>query len=174
MFEKYSYKQKCIALAVIFVMLSVTAYKRSFSALFEVIGEYRELSAKSEDIRKKSKNLKSLEREIAWLDNEIGKGGVTKQVVQQGIVGFAAEKHSGVSINGLEPIHAFSDGNYNIITNQLDVTGKVNELLRLGYDFEKSFTLSRPVSMNFYKEKKNNQSDVLHLKIIFQNYENNP
>lgn len=173
MFEKYSYKQKCTALLVVFIMLSVTAYKRSFSNLFEVIGEYKTLSAKAADIHSKSGNANVLRREIALLDKEIGKDGVTKQMVQQGIVGFATEKHSGVSINDLQPIHLFSDGNYNIITNQLDVTGKLDPLLRMGYDFEKDFSLSRPVSMNFYTSKKNNKTEDLHLKIIFQNYESN-
>lgn len=174
MFEKYSYKQKCMALVLVFLMLSVAAYRRSFSPLIQAISEHRALKEKTESINGKSKNLKSLEREIAWLDKEIGKGGVTKQMVQQGIVGFATEKHPGVSINDLDPIHAFADGSYNIITNQLDVTGKVNDLLKLGYDFEKDFTLSRPVSMNLYTAKKNNQPAILHLKIIFQNYESNP
>lgn len=173
MFEKYSYKQKCMALLLVFLMLSVAAYRRSFSPLVQAISEHRALRQKTESINGKSKDLKSLEREIAWLDKEIGKGGVTKQMVQQGIVGFAT-KHPGISINDLDPIHVFSDGSYNIITNQLDLTGKVNELMHLGYDFEKKFTLSRPVSMNFYTAKKNNQPAILHLKIIFQNYESNP
>lgn len=173
MFEKYTYKQKLAALLVVFVLLSVTAYRRSFSTLFEVMGEYRTLSEKAADIKKKSKNANVLLREIAFLDNAIGKEGTNKQTVQQEIVGFATERHPGVSINDLQPIHVFQEADYTIVTNQLDVTGKANQLLQFGYDFEKAFRLSRPVSMNFYTTKKNNQSEILHLKIIFQNYENN-
>jgi len=172
MFEKYSYKQKCLALAVLFVLLSVTAYKRSFSTLFEVMAEYRSLSAKAEDVGRKSQNTGRLTREIEWFDKVIGKEDVSKEQVQQGIVGFASQKQAGVSINDLQPIHLFSDENYNIITNQLDLTGKTGQLLALSYDFEKEFLLSRPVSMKYYMAKKNNKSEVLHLKIIFQNYEN--
>lgn len=173
MFEKYSYKKKCAALLVVFLMLSITAYKRSFLVLFQVISENKALSIKSEDIHKKSKGTEDLIKAIAYLDKTIGKEGISKDRVQQGIVNFATEKHPQVSINDLQPIHVFSDSNYTIITNQLDVTANVNQLLQLSYDFEKKFNLSRIVNIKLYTTKKNNTSDVLHLKMIFQNYENN-
>lgn len=172
MFEKYSYKQKCLALCGIFFMLSITAYKRSFSALFEVIKEHKTLTKTTEDFDKKSNNADILDKEIALLDKTIGKEGVSKEKVQQSIVSFTSENHPQVSISDLQPIHVFSDENYKIVTNQLDVTGNANQLLKLGYDFEKQFKFSRIVSMNFYTAK-NNKSELLHLKIIFQNYENN-
>ena len=173
MFEKYSYKKKCIALLILFLMLSITAYKRSFHTLFQVFDEHKILSIKAEDINKKANGADGLIRDIAYLDKTIGKEGISKEMVQQGIVNFATEKHPKVSINDLQPIHVFLDTNYTIITNQLDVTGNVNQLLELVYDFEKKFNLSRIVNIKFYTVKKNNDSDVLHLKMIFQNYENN-
>lgn len=173
MFEKYSYKQKNYALAVLFILLSITAYKRSFHSLFKVIGEYNTLSEKTDAIRKKTKNIDALTRDVAYLDKIIGKEGVTKEMVQQGIIHFASENAPEVSINDLQPIHRFSEDNYHIITNQLDVTGSSDQLLKLAYDFEKKFNLSRMVSINFYTTKNNNKSEVLHLKMIFQNYENN-
>lgn len=172
MFEQYSYKKKCTALVVIFVMLSITAYKRSFKTLFEVIGEYKSLSAKVEGLNSKAKNTNGLMKDVAYLDKIIGKEGTSKEMVQQGLVSFASKKQN-VSINDLQAIHVFSDENYTVVTNQLDITGGANPLLQLGYDFEKNFNLSRIVSMNFYTTKKNNNSEVLHLKMIFQNYENN-
>ncbi|MES2545622.1 MAG: hypothetical protein V4548_12105 [Bacteroidota bacterium] len=171
MFDNYSYKKKFQALLVIFIMLSVAAYKRSFNNLFQVIGENKTLSAKADEINKKANNTDGLMQDIAYLDKIIGKEGVTKEMVQQGIVGFASEKEPGVSINDLQPIHVFSDENYSVITNQLDVTGNSNQLIQLGYDFEKEFNFSRLVSMNFYTTRKNDNPAVLHLKMIFQNYE---
>lgn len=173
MFEKYSYKKKCAALLVVFVMLSITAYKRSFHALFEVVRENRSLVAKVEDMKNKSDNPELLRKEISEMDKLLGKEGTAKEEVQQGIVSFAAGKNPGISINDLQPIHIFSDENHKVITNLLDVTGNANQLLQLGYDFEKNFTYSRMVSMDFYTTKKNNSSESLHLRMIFQNYENN-
>lgn len=173
MFESYSYKKKFVALLIIFCMLSITAYKRSFNNLFQVINQYRTMKNEADDRNKKSHNVNGLIREIAYLDKTIGKEGTSKEIVQQEIISFASEKNPKISINDLQPIHLFSDENYTIITNQLDVTGNINQLLQLGYNFEKEFLLSRIVSMNFYTTKNNNKPDVLHLKMIFQNYENN-
>jgi Tfp pilus assembly protein PilO len=173
MFENYSYKQKFHALIVLFFMLSIAAYKRSFHTLLDVVTEYQIVSKKADDINKKSKNTDALNKDIAYLDKIMGKEGISKEMVQQGIVSFASDNSRGISINDLKPIHDFSEDNYHIITNQLDVTGNTNQLLKLTYDFEKKFNLSRIVSMNFYTTKKNNKSEVLHLKMIFQNYENN-
>lgn len=173
MFENYSYKKKFTVLIAVFFMLSITAYKRSFHALFQVINEYRALSEKVDDINKKSNNTDALIRDIAYLDKIIGKEGITKEMAQQGIVSFATKKHPQISINDLQPIHVFSDNNYSVITNQLDVTGNGNQLLQLAYDFEKEFDFSRIVSIKFYTTRKNNKFEILHLKMIFQNYENN-
>ena len=172
MFDNYSYKKKCLALGVVFVMLSVTAYKRSFKGLFDVIAENRKLSGKSEALSSKSKSYDELLKDIHFIDNVIGKDGVTKEEIQQNLVGFIGSRHSDVSIHDLQPIHIFEDENCRIITNQLDLIGSANQLLSTAYDFEKEFKFSRMVSMNFYTQK-NNKSDALHLKIIFQNYENN-
>jgi len=171
MFDNYSYKKKCIALVLIFIMLSVTAYKRSFKNLFDTIQEHEKLVQKSKEYGIKSKNVGGLMKEIAILDNMLGKEGISKEEVQQGIVSFVGLRHQDVSIHDLQPIHSFVDGNFKIITNQLDITGSVNQLLETSYDFEKNFKLSRVVSMSFYTLK-NNKSEVLHLKIFFQNYEN--
>lgn len=173
MFENYSYKKKITALIVVFFMLLITAYKRSFHTLFQVINEHNKLSEKVDDINKKANNTDVLKKEIGYLDKVIGKVGITKEMAQQGIVSFATKKHSQISINDLQPIHVFSDDNYTVITNQLDATGTSNKLLELAYDFEKEFDYSRVVSLKFYTIKKNNKLEILHLKMIFQNYENN-
>ncbi|OMQ11324.1 hypothetical protein [[Flexibacter] sp. ATCC 35103] len=173
MFENYSYKQKFYALIGIFFILSLTAYKRSFYPLFDVVKEYQTLSKRAENINKKTQNTNSLAKDIAYLDKIIGKEGVAKEIVQQGIISFASKNSPEVSINNLKAIHDFPEDNYHIITNQLDVTGNSNQLLNLAYSFEQKFNLSQIVSMNFYITKNNNKSETLHLKMIFQNYENN-
>jgi hypothetical protein len=173
MFEKYSYKKKNLALLVLTFIIAITAYKRSFHTLIQVMKEYNTLSKKNEDVNKKSGNSNNLHKEVAYLDRIIGKEGVSKEAIQQEIVNFTSKRHPEVSINILEPIHLFQDENHTVITNQLDVTGNVNQLIQLGYDFEKNFSYSRIVNMHFYISKKNNKTDLLHFKIIFQNYEKN-
>lgn len=173
MFENYSYKKKFLALLVVFAMLSIAAYKRSFRPLLSVIHQYRVLSGKVSEFDNKQQNVNTLQREIAYLDKVIGKEGISKEEMQQGVIAFVSDKNPHLAINELQPIHLFSEGSALIITNQLDVSGDVNQLLKMGYDFEKDFDLSRLVSMNFYRLKNNNKTETLHLKMIFQNYENN-
>jgi len=172
MFEKYSYKIKFKALLVVFVMLSIAAYRRSFSSLLATMDENKVLKEKVEMMGRKTRNVDQLSKEIADLDRLIGKEGTGRDMVQQNIVGFISENNGNVHISDLKAIHEFVEENYKIYTYQLDLIGNYNELAGLAYDFEKNFEYSKIVSMKFYTEKKNNKPDVLHLKMIFQNYEN--
>ena len=169
-FEQYSYKTKFKALFVIFIMLGISAYKRSFSNLINVINENKELNKKIVLLDKKAKDVEKLTTELSAMDKVIGKGGFDKEKIQQSIIQFAASYN--VSVNDLQPIHIFNGETYTIYTNQIDLTGNINELLKIAYDYEKKFMYSKPVSINFYTIRKNNKPDLLHLKIIFQNYEN--
>lgn len=173
MFEQYPYKLKFKILIVLFVMLSIAAYRRSFSALIDVIKENRQLTEKVELMSKKTKNISQLKSEIAGLDKMIGKEGISKEKVQQGIVNFLLENSTNVSINNMQSIHEYSDANYRIFTYQLDLIGSFNQLIKTAYTFEREFEYSKIVSTSFYTDKRNNKTEVLHLKIIFQNYENN-
>lgn len=172
MFDKYSYKIKFKVLLVLAVLLGIVAYKRSFSSLVAVVGEYRVLADKMEKIEQNVKGIDALTFELTSLNKVIGSGSVNKEKIQQDIINFISTRDVNISIFDLKSIHTFHDQNHVVYTNQLDVTGNLNKLLSLSYDFEKEFNLSRIVSMKFYTSKKNNKPDVLHLKMIFQNYEN--
>lgn len=172
MFDQYTYKQKTIALIILFVLLSITAYKRSFSNLISAYKENKNLIRLSKEIKSKSKNLDKLSKDIAKYDSYLGNQNVTSEEAQQEIINFAT-LHNGVSINNMQSIHTYKGENYRAYTNQLDVTGGVNELLLLAYDFETKFNLSRVINTQFYKIKKGNSAEQLHLKIVFQNYEMN-
>ena len=171
MFEKYSYKTKFKALLLVFCMLTFTAYKRSFSTLKNVIQENRELSKKEKTLKEGTKDVNQLSSEIAVIDKIIGKENINKEKIQQDIISFITRYP--VSIFNMRSIHEFSDDSHTIYTHEIDVTGSLNQLLTLSYDFEKKINYSRMVSLKFYVSKKDNKSDILHLKMIFQNYENN-
>jgi hypothetical protein len=172
MFESYSYKKKFIALILIFCMLSVAAYRRSFKSLIEAYKENRELKELSNSIKSKTDNIDGLRNKVYQYDKFLGNQNVSNDVIQQEIIAFSTS-HKGISIHELETTHIFEKENYRVLTNKLDVIGNINDLLKLTYDFETKFNFSRVISMNFYVKKKNHSSEELHLKIIFQNYENN-
>ncbi len=172
MFEQYSYKFKLKALVFIFVLLSITAYKRSFRPLINVINEYVELNKKSKPGVLETVNLNSLQQDIVHLNKLIGKGGYEKEKIQNEIIGFVSTYGKEVSLNHLKSIHEFSDESYHIYSYQLDLVGDVNGLLGVLYEFEKAFSYSKVVSSTFYTLKQNTKKNTLHLSIIFQNYEN--
>ena len=95
MFENYSYKIKLKALIAIFIMLSIAAYRRSLSTLIDTIKEHQKLKNKVELMSKNTKNVDQLNAEITNLDKMIGKEGVTKEEIQQGIVDFIIKNNNG-------------------------------------------------------------------------------
>ena len=122
--------------------------------------------------KSKTDNIDDLRNKVFQYDKFLGNQNVSNDVIQQEIISYSTS-HKGISIHELETTHVFEKENYRVLTNQLDVIGNINELLKLTYDFETKFSFSRVISVNFYVKKKNNSSEELHLKIIFQNYENN-
>jgi hypothetical protein len=171
MFDKYPYKTKFKALLLIFCLLSITAYKRSFSTLKDVVKENSELSKKEKTLKDGTKDVKKLSAQIAAIDKIIGKENINKEKIQQDMISFITKYP--VSIFDMKPIHEFTDDSHTIYTHEIDVTGNLNQLLLLSYDLEKKFNYSRMISEKFYTSKKDNKSDILHFKMIFQNYENN-
>ena len=171
MFDNIPYITKFKILIVLLVCLSIAAYRRSFSTLIAVIKENKTLNEKVQKINSKNTSLKVLNKELASLNLLIGKEGLNKQLVQHGIVSFVTNNSKNVSIFNLQSIHEFKDTDFTIFSNQLDLTGNFNDLNKIAYLFENKFNLSKVVSLNFFTEKKNNKPDILHLIIIFQNYE---
>jgi hypothetical protein len=173
MFNQYSYKTKFKFLIVFFIILSIAAYKRSFSNLLSLYSENRDLKAKNELIKTQRPDSDILKKQLLNLDKLIGKEGIEKEKIQQEIVNFLVKYSPEVLIYDLKPIHSFNEEgiDYQIYTFQLDLTGSYNQLAQLAYAFEKEFEYSKIISLKFYIDKKNNKTEVLHLKLIFQNYE---
>ncbi len=172
MFNQYSYKKKFTFLIVFIIMLGIAGYKRSFGNLISLYRQNNSLQQKKELIGQQSPNIDLLNKQISDLDRLIGKEGLEKEKIQQEIISFLVNNSSGISIYDLQPIHDYYDTDYNIFTYQLDLTGNYNNLLEAAYNFEKKFEYSKIISVRFYNDKKDNKTNVLHLKLIFQNYEN--
>jgi hypothetical protein len=172
MFNKYSYKIKFQLLLALIILLGLTAYRRSFSILYQLIVENKALNEKAAVLQDKSKNISLLRAELTAIDRILGKENINKEKVQQDIIKYI-DAQDNVSLYSMESFHTFKDQDYTIYTYRVDITGNVNSLLATAYNFEKHFNYSKLLSLNFYTTIKNNKPDNLHLKLIFQNYENN-
>lgn len=172
MFNQYTFKQKFIALLVLFVLLSITAYKRSFRLFFQLYQENKILTEKMEKVNSDSKNLAVLEDEIRQLDKYIGKQNVDKDRIQDEILNFISTKHQKIKIVKLNPIHVFKDDKIIYLSNEIEVSGDVNDLMKLTLDLEQKFDYSKIRHLKYFSIIKNNSILGLHLKILFQSYEN--
>src|SRR5690606_3933449 len=172
-FEQYSYKQKFFALLVLSVIMAITAYKRSFKNSLYLLKENKELKQKIELVNEKSGELQNLNMEIKTIDSFMGKENVDMTKVRQEILNFLANsKNTNILVTSFPSPHTYSDQNYTIYSNVLEISGTFNELLETAYEFEKYFTYSKVVSTEFFTVKKGSDKKELHLIIIFQNYEN--
>lgn len=174
MFDKLTFKQKLIALAVVAIMLGLVAYKRSFKLTIEAYSNYNELSKKVDYINQSSSNITELDNEINFYNALLGDEEIEPEFVQQEILSFVSEKAKGVKVFKLEEIHEANQKKIIVYTNQLTLQGSFNDLLTTIYEFEKDFSFSRVANVSFYKKKESKTKEVkLYANILFQNYKMN-
>lgn len=175
MFENIPYKKKFFALLGLFVVLSITAYKRSFSKTIAA----KELLTASEEklaiVQNSQQKITRLRADVAYLDNIIGKESANPDIVQQELLNTFATLDAKADLIKLEEVHQARNEYFNIYTNRLVLYGDFNALLAVTYDYEKSFEFSRVVSLEFRVEKEpRTRRKKLVEQLIFQNYEKIP
>ncbi len=172
MFENLSHKQKFIALIVLLVVISVTAYKRSFSLTIDAYKTFKTSKEKLIKVRLTPNKLPNLKSDVEYLDNIIGKESGNANVVQQEILNTLNKMKINSELVQLEEIHTAQNSYFNIYTNRLIVTGNYNDLLKTTYQYEKDFDFSRVISSRFYLQKDlRTRRKKLFQLITFQNYE---
>lgn len=171
MFKEYTYKTKLKVLLVLTVLLSLAAYKRSFSNLIALVQENIKLKEEHTELKERTPKVKHLNRKIKEINKVIGEQVVEKDKIQQEIIDFMLAHSTAVSIYELKPIFEVPYNDYTIYTFQLDLVGKYADLIHIVNEFEKDFNLSKITHLSFYTERKSQEIEALHLKLIFQNYE---
>lgn len=171
MFEQYSYKFKFKALLAILVVLSIAAYKRSFGPLINAVKENSTLQQNMKEGTSEVLNLQQLKSDIKYLDNLIGRRGIGKEKIQNEIITFLSGFDKNIALHQLQTIHEYTSTDYTIYSYQLDIIGDLNKMLHVLYEFEKKFHYSKIMSTRFYTAVQSDKKNVLHLSIIFQNYE---
>lgn len=171
MFKEYTYKTKLKVLLLVTVLLSIAAYKRSFSNLIVLFQEHAKLEEENAELKERTPKVKQLNQKISELNQVIGEQVVEKDKIQQEIIDFMLAHSTSVSIFELKPIFEVPYNDYLIYTFQLDLVGRYSDLIHVVYSFEKDFNLSKITHLSFYTEKKSQENEILHLKLIFQNYE---
>lgn len=172
MFKNISYKKKFYGLLAFAVILSFTAYKRSFKGTIETIDFYRESAKNIKESSNSLRELSNIKKEISILDNTIGKSAKNPAIVQNEILGFLSKRPQEITLSKIENLHISNDNYFTIYSNVISLKGDFNNLLKTIYEFEKDFEYARIASMVLYTERNNKTSKKeLNNEIIFQNYE---
>lgn len=118
-------------------------------------------------------NLSYLKDEINHLNKIIGGQTNNPQLVQQSLLDFVSQKEAAIDIVSIEDVHLFSDNDFLIYSNQIQLEGNYTDLIHTLYEIEKNFKDSRVANAHFFSKKNyRTNSKKLFLKIILQNYEN--
>ncbi|MEP1490162.1 MAG: hypothetical protein ABJK28_17215 [Algibacter sp.] len=145
-------------------------YKSTLAAKKELNLVKKELSS-NEDLLNERYYLKN---EIKNLDKTIGGQTLNPEQVQQTLLDFISKHDFNVNIVTIEDVHLFSDREFLIHSNQIELVGSYTDLISTLYEIEKNFKNSRVVSTQLYSKKNyRTNTKTLFLKIILQNYENN-
>jgi hypothetical protein len=172
MFDKYTYKQKFYALIILFIMLLLASYKKTFKHVFSAQNELSLIEERITESNVSDQDLYVLNSQLTDLDLFIRGQNAEPQLVQHEILDFITRSNFKVDVVNIENVHLFKDTDFMIYTNQLEVEGDYIDLMKLLYSIENKFESSRVVSLAFYVKKDfRNKRKRLILKLILQNYE---
>lgn len=172
MFKNFTYKQKFYALILVFIVLSLAAYKKTFKHVVIAKNELALIEDQLATTNNSSNLISLLKSEITNLDFMIGGQSSQPDFVQKKIIDFVSESEFDVDIVAIEDVHITTNDGFKIFTNQVELEGSYELLAAILYSFEKQFKDSRIVSAQFYSKKNyRTNSKNLFLKLIFQNYE---
>ena len=104
MFSQYTYKQKFFGLIIIFVLLLLVANKKSFSITKARFNEVKDIEQKLLFVNNTNQDIMSLTKEIAYLDDIIGKQGIPPDIVQQEMLDFIST-YNNVKLVTIDEIH---------------------------------------------------------------------
>lgn len=171
LFQKYTYRQKKLALVVIFVLLAAAAYKRSFSITIQQLGLNSELLIKRAEAETSVDRLKTKQNELKLINQLVGQENVPNERVQQKFLSFFDAKTNNLSVERMEEVYTFDHPDYTINTNLITVKGDYLNTIKFLYDLEKQFSFARLVSANLQlKTNRVLQKNELHTTILLQNF----
>lgn len=171
LFEKYSYKQKNLALLVIGVLLFAVAYKRSFRTTIETRSYISELEIKKAEAGQSQFTIRNLQTEIATITKLLGKENVSIEQVQQGFLNFFARKSSGLAVQQIEEVYTFDHPDFSINTFRIDIKGDFIAQLKFIHQLEKDFEDARLIHTRFeLKKDLVSGKNELITTLLLQNY----
>lgn len=170
-FDKYSYRQKNYALALLAVLLIAVAYKRAFSVSIETAAYRNELEQKRVLAGNADQEIRSRQVDIARLNRYLGEENNTVEKVQQGFLNFFAKNGSGLLVHEIDEVLNFKHPDFEINTHRVVLRGNYLKTLAFIYVLEKDFTLAKVLNVTFeFKRYSLDEDKHLYTTLLIQNY----
>ena len=171
MFDKYSFKIKNRALLVIFILLALASYKRSFVLSILANEEIARQKTNMANIDNSEYNLQKLLQSVSVLDKTIGESNLKPDRIQQEIFNSISSNNHNVIVESIEETHVYKTIDFSILSNEVILQGRFNDLTETIYDLETNFKFARLINVEFYKRKQiSTKTTKLYAKILFQHY----
>ncbi len=170
-FDKYSFKQKNYAVALLTVLLIAVAYKKAFSISIETVTYRTELREKMEKASHADQDIRSRQIEIMKLDRFLGKENSSVEKVQQGFLNFFARNAKNLSVYQIDEVLNFKHPDFEINTHSIVLRGDYISTLNFIYALETSFPLGKILNIKFeYRRPSSEDKEALYTTLLMQNY----
>lgn len=173
MFDKYTYKTKLIALGVVFILLLLASYKRSFSLSFGLQDEISRLDKQLELAQNANYEINQLRLELNQLNQTIGQENLNSDLVQQKILDEVSDysENENIRIHGISETHQYATNDFDVFSNETIVEGDFISILKLINQFENNVEFSRIASCALYSEKDFKTKKIqLYAKLYLQHF----
>ncbi|PTX64085.1 hypothetical protein C8N46_101695 [Kordia periserrulae] len=170
MLDKLSHKRRFFLVVIVFVLLALAVYKKTYQPIFAL---QNELNASNqliaEDVSPFVK-IEQLQSELAALDKIVGKSE-DNAFIQQKILDFITKKGLDVSVVNIADSHIYKGNAFTVYTNSVILKGDYPSLLQTIYTIEKECKASKIVSAKFYSKKNYSTNKTAeYAELYFQNY----
>jgi hypothetical protein len=172
MFKKYTYQQKFKVSIVLLVLLALATYKKTYRQIFRIHNELETMTQRINETGASNQEIYNINTQLNDLDVLIGRQGAEPEMIQHKMLDFITNSKLDVNVINIEKAHLFKGAEFMIYTNQIEVEGGYENLVKLLFQIESDFMISRVSNVKLYTVKDfRNKKKRLILKLILQNYE---
>lgn len=170
-FDKYSYKQKNYALAILSVLLIAVSYKRAFSVSVETSEYKQELEDKLIVAESADQDIRTKQEQLAKLNLMLGEENNTIEKVQQGFLNFFALNTEELEVHEISEVLNYKHPDFSINTHRIVLKGDYLNTLDFIYKLERDFKLAKILNTTFeYKKYNSEEEKDLYTTLLIQNY----
>jgi len=174
MFNNISYKKRFYSIIILFVIVLLASYKKTYQHVFFAKKQLDVVEQKLQGVEDSNNQISILQNEISIVDNIIGGQTKDSEQVQHLILDFVSKSNNKINVYAIDDTHIYHDEEFTVYTNSIELQGDYVDLTKLLFEIENLFNYSKVISAQLYtiKDYRNNSKN-LYLKLIFQNYEKN-